>query len=353
MNDVKRYSVVIILPLLVALVYLPIEVPFTLDSLARVLPVRQWALVQATDGSLAATLYDHRTGLVRKQEGYQFDRGDLVQMRFQEDWQTGRRVRAGETVATIASNRLSEQVVQLKNQLAIEQANLGVVATGQKPQVIAQLEEEVSLAKSDVELQQRSLDRAKQLHAEGLIAALAVEQAENAYNAARARVRLAEKTLAIAMSGEKQETVTVTSARIASLQKEIEFLENKRSKYVITAPFAGQVRLESTVEGNRLLIEDATAAIVHLMVRLRDVPYLQPGQRMELQFLDGQTSALATVLEIGNRVEVVSYEQVVTVKAATEKGLGLLSPNTPIRCRILCGKVAPAEFLRRSVRWRL
>jgi hypothetical protein len=349
----KRYSVIILLPVLVALAYAPLEVPFTLDSVVRVLPARQWALSHAPDGTLAAVVYDHRTGMVRRQEGYQFDRGDLVQMRFHDDWKAGTRVKAGETVATIASNRLSEQLVQLKNQLAVEQANLGVVASGQKPQVIAQLEEEISLAKAEVELRGKTLARTKQLHAEGLIATLAIEQAENALHDAQARVRLAEKSLAISATGEKQETVTVTSSRIASLQKEIEFLENKRSKYVITAPFAGAVRLENTLEGDRLLVEDTTALILQIPVRLRDVQYIQQGQQLELQLPEQQATAQATVLEIGRRVEIMSYEQVVYVKALAEKDEGLLAPGAPVRCRVVCGNVRLAEYLRRSIRWQM
>jgi multidrug efflux pump subunit AcrA (membrane-fusion protein) len=351
---VKRYSVIIIVPLLIALVYAPLDVPYTLDSVVRVLPARQWVLSQATDGALSAVVYDQRTGLVRRQEGWQFDRGDLVQMRFQEEWKAGARVKAGETVATIASNRLSEQLIQLRNQLAVEQANLGVVASGQKPQVLAQLEEEIKLAQADVELRRKSLERTKQLQAEGLISALALEQAENALHDAQARVRLAEKSLAISASGEKQETVTVTAARIAALQKEIEFLENKRSKYVITAPFAGEVRLENTLEGDRLLVEDTTALILQIPVRLRDVQYLELKQQLTLQLPEQQNAVTATVLEIGKRVEVLGYEQVVLVKAvAAEADAGLLAPGAPVRCRVVCGKVRLAEFLRRSLRWQM
>lgn len=352
----KRYSAIIILPLLIALAYVPLDVPFTLDSVARVLPARQWVLTHAAAGTLAASVYDHRTGSVRGQEGYQFDRGDLVQMRFQENWKSGTRVKAGETVATILSNRLSEQLVQLKNQLAVEEANLGVATTGQKPQVLAQLEEEISLAKADVELRRKTLERLNQLQGDGLISALQLEQAETALHDAEARVRLAEKSLAISASGEKQEMVTVTSSRIAALQKEIEFLENKRSKYVITAPFAGEVRFENAVEGERLLVEDTTALIVQIPIRLRDQQYLQPGQQIELQLIERRASAQATVLEISKRVEVVGFEQVVIVKAlvaqsAEQSAATMFSPGAPVRCRVLCDRVRVVEFLRRSIRW--
>lgn len=347
----KRYSGIIILLLLVAVVFAPVDVPFTIESVAKALPVRQWALLKSSDGGLLVTLYDHRTGLVSNQEGYQFDRGDMVHVRFNDGWKTGSNVRAGEKVAAIVSNRLGEQLVRLKNQLAVEQANLGVIASGQKPQVISQLEEEINLAKADLELRKKNLERTRQLHADGLIAATALDQAENAYNESQARVRVAEKTLLVAGSGEKQETVSLASSRIASLQKEIAFLENKQNKYALAAPFDGQVRFETTPEGERMLVEDTSTVILQIPVRLRDSRFVRVGRDIELQLLDNQTMIAATVLEVGARVEVLNREQVVIVKAAAGGYGSSLPPGMPVRCRIECGKVRVAEFLKRSIRW--
>jgi hypothetical protein len=346
----KRYSGIIILLLLVAVVFAPVDVPFVIESVAKALPVRQWALHKGSDGSLTVTHYDHRTGLVSLGEGYQFDRGDQVRVRFNDEWKSGSSVRAGEKVATIASNKLAEQLVQLKNQLAVEQAGLGVVATGEKPQVITQLEEEINLAKADLELRKKNLDRTRQLHSDGIVPLTALDQAENAYEESQARVRVAEKTLAVSRSGEKQETLSLASSRITSLQKEIEFLENKQSRYALNAPFDGQVRFESAPEGERLLVEDNSTMILHIPVRLRDGRFVRPGQNVELQLIDNQSTLAAVILEVGARVEILNREQVVIVKAAAEN-CSLLSSGSSVRCRIDCGKVRVREFLKRSIRW--
>jgi hypothetical protein len=347
----KRYFSIIILPLLFALVLVPVDVPFTLDSVARVSPERQWVLLKSPTGSLSATLYDHRTGMVGNQEGYQFDRGDLVQVQVKNGWKTGHRIRAGETVAVIFSNQLGEDLVRLKNQLAVEQANLGVVASGQKPEVIRRLEEEINLARADLELRRKTLERMKQLRADGLLSALELEQAENGYAESQARVRVAESALQVSATGEKPETVSLVSSRIASLQKEIRFLESKQRQYVLTAPFDGQVRLETTPEGERLLVEDTSAQVLHIPVRLRDSAYVRPGQKIALQLAESQTAIAAAVLEVGNRVEILNREQVVIVKAATDAGAAALPFGAAVRCRIECDKVRVSEFLKRSIRW--
>lgn len=332
------------------MVFAPFNVPFTLETVASVLPARQWVLVKSPDGTLSATQYDNRTGLVGNREAYQFERGDLVQMRSKEGWKAGGSIKAGEIVAAIGSNRLSEQLVQLKNQLAVEQAGLDVISTGQKPQVITQLEEEINLAKADLELRKKNLERTRQLHLDGLTPATLLDQAENAYNESLARLRVAEKSLAVGATGEKQEAVSLAQSRIAALQKQIEFLEKKETRYAIVAPFDGLLRFDVLPEGEKLFVEDTSTVVLQLPIRLRDSRYVRPGQQVELQLVDNQVRVAAKVLEIGNRAEILGREQVVMVKAAPINGV-TLTPGMPVRCWIICDNVRVSEFLKRSIRW--
>jgi HlyD family secretion protein len=349
---VKRYFSILLLPLLIAaVVAAPFDVPFTVDSAAKVLPLRHWALLKARDGALVATLYDHRTGLVSNQNDFQFDRGDQVQVRFKEGWKSGDQVRTGEKVATISSNRLGEELIKLRNQLAVEEANLGVVASGQKPQVIGQSEEEVNLAKADLALRKQNLDRTRQLHVDGLIPLTQLEQAENTYNESLARLRIAEKSLQVQSTGEKPEAVSLALSRITSLRREIAFLEGKSNRYVVNAPFDGQVRFEITLEGERLLVEDDSTVILQIPLRLRDRPFLKQGQNVEVQLMDNQITMMATILEVGSRVELLNQEQVVMVKAIAERETAPPLTAVAVPCRIVCGKVRVMEFLKRSIRW--
>ena len=106
-----------------------------------------------------------------------------------------------------------------------------------------------------------------------------------------------------------------------------------------------------------MLVEDTTALIVQIPIRLRDLRYLQQGQQLELQLVDRQATAQATVLEIGKRVEIISFEQVVIVKAlvtqSAEQSAAMFSPGAPVRCRVVCERVRLLEYLRRSIRWQL
>jgi hypothetical protein len=340
----KRFSGFIILLLLVAIIFAPIDVPFTVESVAKAMPVRQWILVKNTDGSLTAALHNHRTGTFSDADAFQFDRGDLVEMKFGSG-----KIKEGEPVVTITSNRLDEQLVRLKNQLAIEQANLNVVSTGEKQELRKRLEEEINLAKADLKLRKKLLDRAKLSYEEGLVALQDLEIAENAYNESVAQVRVAEEALEVGATGEKQETRRLSASRIESLKREISFFERKQDQYIIPAPFEGLLRSETTVDGDRLLLEDTSETVLFIPIRLKDSPYVLPGQTIELNWTDRAMTFSCEVLEVGERVELLNRDQVVTIKAVThEKNL---PSGMPIRCRIHCGEVRVAEFLKRSIRW--
>lgn len=343
-NNLKRYSGIILLILLVASVFAPIDVPFTIESVAKALPVQQWILIKNPDGSLSGALHQHRTGAIIKAESFEFDRGDVVNMQF-----VSGPVKTGEPLVTISSNRLGEQLVTLRNQLAIEQANLDVVATGEKQELILQLKQEINLAKADLALRQKMLDRARQTYSEGLISLQELEIAENAFNESEVQVRVAEEALRVADTGQKVETRTLAASRIASLKRQIEFLENKENQYVIPAPFDGNVRFEQTIDGDRLLLEDTTATVLFIPVRLKDARFVEPGQDITLTWVDQSRVFHSQVLEVSSRVELLNTDQVISVKALTQEKN--LPTGMPIRCRINCGKVRVAEFLKRSVQW--
>ncbi len=314
--------------------------------MAKALPVRQWIMVKNIDGSLTAALNNHLTGAISQAESYEFDRGDLVNMHFLNG-----SVKTGEPVVSISSNRLSEQLVALRTELEVETANLKVIATGEKQELIRQLRQEVNLAKSELDLYQKQLNRARQTYAEGLISEQELEIAENAFDQAEVRIRVAEEALKVADTGEKSEAREMAASRIASLREQINFLEKKETQYAIPAPFDGRVRFEQSIlEGDRLFLEDTTASILFIPVKLKDVQFIEPGQNITLTWIDQSRTFESKVLEVSNQVELVNLDQlVITVKALTyEKNL---ASGLPIRCRINCGNVRVLEFLRRSVQW--
>ncbi|MCB0519218.1 MAG: hypothetical protein H6577_26335 [Lewinellaceae bacterium] len=348
----KRYTSLLVLAVLALLAFSPVDIPFTLDTMCRSMPLQEWALLKDPNGTLSISWNDHLTGAVKSSQTFNFERGDVVEVQFNPSIAGGKgcAVLPGDTLAILTSSQLGERLVQLKNQLAIEKANLQVVATGQKPQIIKQLEAEIALAEENSSLKQKQFERTRQLFAEGLVAKTDLEAAENAYQEAHIQVDIAKKALAAADTGDKQESQRLAGSQVASLQQEINFLENRQGRLAITAPFGGLARFEQTPLGDKLVLEDTAATVLLAPVQLRHSRYFQVGMETELTLAASQlpTATVARVAEIGDRVEVLDRRQVVFAKLVTS---AKMPKGTPFRCRLSGGEVRVSEFLRRSLDW--
>ncbi|MCB9277035.1 MAG: hypothetical protein H6564_23585 [Lewinellaceae bacterium] len=341
-----RLARLLLLLLIAGMAFVPIDIPYTIGSMAKILPAREWVLSSGQDGYLSIALHDHVSGKLKLSEGFQSERGDFVRVEFSD---TVQYISKGDAVATIVSSKLDEQLNSLRAQLAVEMSNHDVVATGEKEQLLGQLQEEINLYREGFILQKKNYERSKKLLEEGIIAVAEMERAENAYNEAARKVEVAEKALRVAATGQKKESVFLVSTRIASLKKQIAFLEEKQKLFSITAPFDGLVRIESTATGDRLIIEDTTASVLAIPVRRKDSRFVYPGQHIQVK-LEGSSAIIdCSVLSVGAEVEFLDRDEVVALKALT-KAKNLPS-GMPVRCEARCDSVRVPEFLSRSIRW--
>ncbi len=347
----RRYTGFIIVLLLIAFVFAPIDVPYTLESVCKAVPVQEWVLLKTPQGNITSTLKDHRTDKVINAGGFEFDRGDQVEIQFIEARTEGSFIDSSATVASIVSNKLDEQLIQLQNLLDIELANLKVLSTGQKSSFLKQLEEEINLAREDLKLRKKTLERSQQLHSQGLISLTELEAAENAYEESTASVKVAEESLNVGATGEKNELLSLSNSKIEALKREIGFLEKKQGKYIIKSPFSGTIRFESLPEGDRLVVADTSETLLLIPVRLRDSRYVKVGGNVEIQLVEKEYKIEATILEISDRVEVFNMEPVLVAKALITSGKEHMGNGMPQRCHLYLDKVRVSEFLKRSIRW--
>ncbi len=341
----KKYTGIILLGALLLASRLPLDVPFHLESAAYVLPVRQWVLDRHPDGTVTTAVRGPVDGVVADQAAYQFDRSDQVFFRL-----SAGAVGEGDTLLVLRSNRLEEQLVELRNRLAVERAALEVVETGEKPELRAQLAHSVRLARENLSLQEKLVDRARRSYEEGLVSLQELEVAENAYRAAQLQSEVVAEEQAVVDTGEKPETRRLSRARITALANQVAFLEEKVRGYVVKAPFGGRLREVPLPEGQQWILEDTGASQLTVPVRLRDVSVFSPGDTVLVSWPAPLRTLRCRVTAVGQDVRVLDLEQVVLVTLQTRES-GLVRGG-PVRCRLDLGKVRLSEFLTRSLGWR-
>jgi multidrug resistance efflux pump len=343
-KTLKKYSGIILLVVILLASRLPLSVPFRLESAAYVEPLRQWVLTRHPDGSVTTAFRGAAEGLASGQVSYQFDRGDQVLFHL-----SAGPVGVGDTLLVIRSNRLEEQLVELRTSLAVERAALAVVETGEKPELRAQLAQSVRLARENLSLQEKLVERARRSYAEGLVSLQEQEIAENAYRAALLRLQVVEEEQSVVETGEKPETRSLSRARMAALSNQVSFLEDKARGYVVTAPFGGRLRELPVPEGQQWVLEDTSASQLTVPVRSRDVPHLRAGDTVRLSLAVPFRTFACRVKGVGQQLRVLDMEQVVLVTLHTQAED--LVQGGPIRCHLDLGPVRLSDYLQRSLGW--
>lgn len=341
---------VLMVVLLVASVFVPVEIPYTFNSTAKVYPVQQWVLHKNVDGNLVKTLHNYKTGLLSEYATYQFDRGDIINIQFNPNKISESKVDSGELIASIASINLAGKLVQLENDLAIEKANLQKVSTGEKIQIVVKAEEELNKALQNRDFQEKNFARSKQLFTEGLIAKMDYERAEVALKQSIIDIEVAKKKIRVSNTGEKPEEVQLSLAKITSLEKEINFLTQTTDSYAIYTPIAGKISFETGIEGDKLIVEDTTEQILMIPVKLKDRDFITMDTRIQLDVMGVDTLVDAQLVDISDKVEILNREVVVLAKAKVKGNFSGLSTGMPVKCKITCGEVLPIEYMKRSMK---
>ena len=335
---------------LVACVYLPIDIPYSFNSVARVYPIQKWELLKNNDGSLISSLHNYRTGLMKDYSSFQFDRGDVVNIQFNPGQIAETHIDSGTMIASIYSNSLSEKLINLKNRLNVERANLLKEKAGEKVEIVSEAEQNLRMAQDNVVYYERSFNRAKKLLEEGLIAKATFEQIESDFQEARNTVEVAKKQINIQKTGEKPEQIKLTQARISALSKEIEFLETTSNFYDLNAPISGNLRFESDLNGDRLIVEDTSEYIIFIPVQLKNRYFINKNVSIELELVGRDTTINAEMVEVSRQTSQLNANVVVMLKACISGSEFGLSPGMPVACTVNCGDVRLLEYLKRSIK---
>lgn len=346
-HDLKRIlGGLIILAVFVAALYIPMQIPYTAESIGRVLPAQEWRLVQDQTGRLTSVVRDHKLGAAQQIDAFQFEQGDFSGIKI--DVPAGAFVTAGDTVVRMYSIRQREEIQSIEAQLSLYGAQLRSDKTGDKPPIVQEAENKLHFAEQDLTLKENFYHLKKKLKDEGLIAATEYQTAENDWNLAKIQIEIARKYLENVGTGIKTEGVGITEAQLRGLQNRLQILKQKGLAFVIRAPFSGWV-VASALPEELLTLQRADEYVVQIPVRVEQLRFLRPG--IQIQVTDVQTGHLFNghYGSLGSKVEVLDNRQVSMLSAyILPDSIGTrLSTGVSTVCKIDFGMVSQREFLLR------
>jgi HlyD family secretion protein len=164
----------------------------------------------------------------------------------------GQQVQHGQVLVRLEDDEYRAQLQQARGQLQAAQARLQEALHGARPEEIAQARANVQEVRADLENVRLQLQRTQQLIAKGLVARVALDDAQARYNSLTARVQALEKTYTLARLGPRQEQIDSLRGQVEQARGQVAYAETQLQNTVIQAPVAGTI-LERNVENGEFV----------------------------------------------------------------------------------------------------
>lgn len=344
-----RGITLLLLTLIVAAtLFAPIDIPYNLVSVGHVAPAEEWRLVQDANGGLIASHQNFKTGIVERVASWQFERGDISGMEVTIPKDSFAQIHIGDTLVSMYSAVIQQQILDLENQLKIKQSERQVAVTGEKLPIVQEAETRLSAARQNLTLREKEFTAAQQLVAEQIVARLEFNRVENALEQAKIEVSTAEKALENAKTGLKIESVDLNASEMAALRKQLDFLRRRNAGYVIQAPFDGMVAPIREL-GEVLILQKVSEYVISIPVKTEEMVFISDSA--VLQITDPLTNQIYTARHLQKlpQTEVLGGRSVGFLQAVIEPNYPgeRISLGTSAQCTINCGHLRPLAYLQR------
>lgn len=206
----------------------------------------------------------------------------------------GDKVKAGQVLVRLENEEYRAQLQQQEGQLANLEARLAELQHGARPQEIARARADRAQAEADLADSKATLERTRQLVAEGVMSKQALDDATAKYNADRQKVESLGQALDLQLAGTRSEQIAQVRGQIEEAKGGVAYARTQLDNTVIRAPVDGTI-LDRNVEkgefvtngfvgdkgakGYLVTMADLNDLQVELDINQADFPKLGPKQK--------------------------------------------------------------------------
>ena len=244
------------------IMFLPVNIPFSITVIGKVVSGQQWLLVRQADGSIMSTMYDHSRDMTESYTAYQVDRGDVIQFKMRTDLRNLTPIVSGDTVGYIFSNMLFQELNKLVGALNVAKANLDVVSTGERETIISEARDQFLLNRERSLVQNEILERQTKLYQDALVSREDFEITRGMARIYKLEMQVAEAHLKTLQTGEKQEIIAQARFQIAAIERELMALQDRLSEFTLTAPLSGKIHVAFSPDTLLMVFNDTRVVLI-------------------------------------------------------------------------------------------
>jgi len=332
--------------LVVSALLIPLRIPYSVHTHAKIVPARKWVLEKGTNGQLLVSSFNYETGLHDEYSMAQSERGETMQFVFRSAVLSRGMVRGGDTIGTIVSSETRLRLAELEGRVATAKATLAASYTGEKESVVREAEQRIGHAEKAAAEQRTILERYRKLRAQDLVSQEQYELAETSSRLLDMEVEIARSQLETVSTGEKPEQIRLLNTQISALENELIPLRNLLNSFTVVVPFSGAIsKLQSP--DTLLVLSDTARYVALLPVSLASSSYVSTGLPVRVQPINRAEKIHGTLESIDRDVQLWEGEQVLVGRTVLDGSDGVLLPGMIARCEIECGSIEIPEYIRR------
>lgn len=267
----------------------------------------------------------------------------------------GDRVSAGAELARLEASDLNARRAAAAAQVDAARAQLAELERGARPEELAQARSAETAAREQMEDAGRVLERMRPLYEGGAVSRQTLDQAQTAYEVARAQHAQAREQADMVQSGPRAERKVAQRAVVEQAEALVGQADAALEHAVIHAPFAGVVSVRHREEGEAvspgapvLTLMNPADRWVRIYVREDEIGRVVIGQRAEIRSdtdpsrsFGGRVTYIAANAEFTPRNVQTTEERVKLVYAVkvqiTDDPEMMLKPGVPADVQLITG----------------
>ena len=159
----------------------------------------------------------------------------------------GDKVQAGQVLVRLEDDEYRAQLTQEQGQLANLEAKLEELKNGSRPEEVAKAKADRDESQADLENARVTLNRTKQLVAEGVLSKQALDDAQAKCDGSAAKVASLQRTLDLSVLGPRKEEIAQVVGQIQQARGGLQYAQTQLDNTIIKAPVTGTI-LDRNVE---------------------------------------------------------------------------------------------------------
>jgi len=347
-HPVRLVTYVIILVVVLVFGFF-VPVPNHVSGKATTQPIAEFGISLGSDGILEMTTRIGGESPEQRSNVIKVVSSDVGVVGLSPIVREGQQVRAGDTLAVVTSNQVTNDIAAGIADLHRLEGDLALLKAPKKREEIDEAQAKVNGAEAYYDQLARDLTRTEELAAKNLIPADRLEAARSAAAVAKAQLNDKLSALALLKSPPRPEEVAVIEHDITRQKAHLDYLTSQAQAQVVTTPVAGTVTFSLRPE-TILSIIDISSLELHVPVSDFDIKLIAAGQSAHLKVHSyADISFVGTVVRVP-RFAIETGEQMrFPVAVVVDNSSSLLKQGMSGYAKIEVGKTSVVGYLFRKL----